>query len=210
MRAPFLLPPLTRSHHFFGSAVVMTVITLSYLVSSRWQVAAPLSPGWGRLDGLVPHIPLAGLVYISHYLLIAVGLLFLRWPERDRLLWRMVLALTAALVVFQLFPVELPRSPLPRGFPLARVCREVFALDSPFNTFPSLHAAFALLTAGALRRQEPRAGAAFLAWGWAVVASTLLAKRHFVPDAAAGVLLAAACERLVPSRLDVSGAERAS
>lgn len=208
MSAPFLLPPLTRSSHIFGSTVVMAALTLTYLASSRWQVALPWSPGWGRLDAWVPHVPLAGLVYISHYALLGAGLAFLRWPERDRLLWRMVLAQAAALVVFQLFPVELPASPLPRGFPLARVCREVFALDSPFNTFPSLHAAFAVLTARALRRQEPGVGAAFLAWGWAVVAATLLAKRHFVPDAAAGVLLALACERLVPSRLDVSGAER--
>lgn len=174
---------------------VLAVILLSYVATSRFPLRAPWEPGWSAVDRAIPFVGSAFYVYASYYVLLVGGLFSLKGPERDRTLREVLSATAAASAVFVLFPVAHPPTPVPAGG-LARLIHAFLTtVDTSTNTFPSLHAALALLVGWGLTRSDPSRGLWPVVWAWAVAASTVLTKRHFAADLGGGVALALACRR---------------
>ena len=171
------------------------------LAAARAGVTRSIATPW---DALVPFVPWMLLPYITSVPLLVAG--FLVAPDRQSLRalsQRGLLATALATLVFALWPLRMttvdamPATPL-----LAWLAQALARLDQPFNQWPSLHVAYCVVLWPALRDAVRRVAwqAAIAAWLALVIASTVLAHRHFLPDVAGGLALGALCRAIVPAR----------
>ncbi len=180
------------------------------------------APGTGfRLDGLfwgldkrIPFVPEMGLFYVYlFYSGAAISMLYFCFVDAEKgyaLSWSLVIINLVAVVVYAVFPVstyryrlELLAHPQPGFWP--NVMYEIYATDTPFNCFPSMHAAISAAVActwyryARERRSSLRtvvaAAAAVIAVG--VILSTLFVRQHTIADEIAGVLLGVVSTKLV-------------
>ena len=106
-------------------------------------------------------------------------------------------ALVGATIVFAVYPVSSETLRVPAsvrdgpGVSLWAIS-QLYRWDPPYNLFPSLHVAVALLAAGAAWKVSKAYGAAALALAVPIGVSILTVKQHFIWDGVAGALLAAA------------------
>jgi membrane-associated phospholipid phosphatase len=154
------------------------------------------------LDRAVAFAPAWVFAYQSLYLFMPI----MPWlaASRDQLARyaRGLVAMSlAAFLVFILYPVAGPRpQDLSASSDVNTAFRLLLRVDTPLNSFPSMHAgmtAYSLLFGLALLRGAPwpaRAayGVAAGAWGLAILYSTLATKQHFAIDLPAGILFACA------------------
>src|SRR5258708_1576110 len=142
--------------------------------------AWPLQPGWM-------------LVYGSLYLFIVV--LPLMVVRQRELLRRAMLAFLTVMIVsyvgFLLYPTAAPRPAhvFGDGFS-AWSLRRTYSVDPLYNCFPSLHVAYAFVSALTCFRVHRGVGAVAGLWAALIGVSTLFAKQHYVVDVIAGALLA--------------------
>ncbi len=150
---------------------------------------------WTPLDAAIPFLLGSVVVYWS---ILPMSLLPI-FVVRNRVVFRRValayaLAIAAALAVFLVLPVTSQglrvdaRLYADAGF-AGWLLRLLYFLDPPFNLFPSLHLALALLAALAARRVHRPSGAAALLWTACIAASVCTTKQHYAVDVAAGLLL---------------------
>jgi membrane-associated phospholipid phosphatase len=66
----------------------------------------------------------------------------------------------------------------------------MWAIDPPFNTFPSLHVSLATLATLVVWQHNPRLGRWMALGATVLTLSTFLVKQHFIIDAAGGVAVA--------------------
>jgi membrane-associated phospholipid phosphatase len=93
----------------------------------------------------------------------------------------------ASYAVFVLYPTIGPRPPVVAGGGFAAWClRLVYALDAPYNCFPSLHVAYAFVAALTCDRVNRTLGIVAIAWATLIGISTLYTKQHYVADVIAG------------------------
>lgn len=168
--------------------------SLGYLVTGRFPVfpARQIPLTW--IDTAVPYVPWTVLVYISYYALMVLPLLCC---QDERLLRRLFLACMWIPPISWLFFIAWPVpiyaydfSPYQDFFTRYIYWLLTTHLDTPYNTFPSLHVSIALV--GALTYlwyQKYRLGLLFLVWGILVAASTLTTKRHFFWDVIGGIVI---------------------
>lgn len=150
------------------------------------------------LDARIPFLP--GTVWI--YLLVFPASLLPLFVVRSQRLFRRAMAsyaaaIAASLAVFAAIPVTsaglrvAPASLEGSGFSTWAVAK-LYAIDPPFNLFPSLHLSIAALAALAAWKAKRAWGAAALCGVGLVAASIFTVKQHFVADALGGVALSAA------------------
>jgi membrane-associated phospholipid phosphatase len=140
-------------------------------------------------EAAIPLVPAFEFAYLLGYVLPFV--LVWRRPDANRLVrlaWAFGLTLAACYATYLLYPVYLERPEL-AGHSLATRLLGLEYLDKPYNHFPSLHVALAMLVAlgcGDDRRVRW--------WLPAVVAimavSTILVKQHYILDVIAAAVLA--------------------
>ena len=171
------------------------------LAAARAGVTRSIATPW---DAAIPFVPWLLVPYMTSVPLLVTA--FLVAPDRQSLRvlsQRSLLATALATLVFALWPLRMttvdaaPATPL-----LAALWRAMQGLDAPFNQWPSLHVAYCVVLWPALRAavRGPVARAAIAAWLALVVASTVLAHRHFLPDVAGGLALGVLCLGVVPAR----------
>ncbi len=174
---------------------------------------------FGGLDGAIPFVPEMVIFYI--YLFYGLSILtmlffgFVSYKRGYALGWSLVIINAVAILVYIVFPistynyrVELLAHPDVGNFWAAQVY-DIFAADTSFNCFPSLHAAVATICAytwflyfkvkPGFATKATALAAIFIAVG--VVLSTLLIKQHYIADEIAGVVLAYVVGKFVFSRL---------
>jgi membrane-associated phospholipid phosphatase len=150
--------------------------------------------------------------------MIILTMLYFAFKEYRRgyaLGWSLVIINAVALIVYMVFPVstywwrqELLANPMTDNFWATQVYN-VWASDTSFNCFPSLHAAVSticFLTWYQYSKIKPSpytkivaAGALIIAGG--VILSTLFVKQHYVADEIAGIVLALIVGKLAFKRL---------
>jgi hypothetical protein len=157
----------------------------------RKRVIGPLNAGYVTLNVLVTVGSLARLHVRRH-------------PEYHRMRSAVVFATLAAQPAFLLFPTAPPRK-LP-GF--TDTVREVSGIDldgsvismlyDPIAAMPSIHLAYAVVSAGMIRNTASRRVTKVLAGAYppAVFATVVATANHYVLDALAGSLLGLASLRV--------------
>ena len=72
----------------------------------------------------------------------------------------------------------------------SKMVMKVYAVDNPFNDFPSLHTSISTILAIHWFHFDRRVGYVAIFWTTLIVLSTILIKQHYVADLVAGLLLA--------------------
>ncbi len=143
----------------------------------------------------IPLVPGFEFAYLLGYVLPLVVV----WRRPDaarvaRLAWAFGLTLAGAYTTYLLYPVYLPRPEL-TGHSLATRLLALEYLDKPYNHFPSLHVALAVLVA--LGCSDDRRMRWWLPAVVAIMAvSTVFVKQHYILDVLAAAVLAPLAWRL--------------
>ncbi len=169
------------------------------------------------IDRALPFTPAAVWPYLSFFALVPLAYLACA-PHRLRGLQRsMQLCALVCAVCFVLWPTTLDYPALQGdGLSLA-LLRTLAGSDSSHNCLPSLHGALSLLAVAALWVPgRPLRQLGLLAWGLALAASIVMARRHLALDLGAGIALGIAAgltvqtllvRRAEPATVKVEGAQ---
>ncbi len=156
------------------------------------------------LDRAIPLVPVMVIPYLSLFPLIGVAAVVFAVADLRRL-QALALAVTVALLVsYLVYAVAqsyvMRPSPVGRDWLTAAV-RQVYALDRPYNDFPSLHTSLSTIVAILWLRMHRRTGAIVAFWCSLIVASTVLIHQHYLADVAGGLAVAwlavAASDRII-------------
>ena len=153
------------------------------------------------LDRALSVQPAWMLVYGSLYVFILIlPVLVVRERELFRRgLQAYLMVMLVAYAGFLLYPTAAPGPDEVAGDGFAAwTLRLLYSLDPPFNCFPSLHVAYAFVSALTCYRVHRGVGAAAAFWAALIGISTLYTKQHYVADVIAGALAAyVACALLL-------------
>jgi hypothetical protein len=172
-------------------------ICVPYFALQHFVFAAPRTPWITPLDLRIAFEPRWIWVYASLALLVPLAPLLT--PTRDglaRYVHGLAWLCVTSFVAFLVLPVAGPRPP---EIPAQGLYAMIVAVDRPLNSLPSLHAgltAYSLLHLArvATDARSAAAGRRFVvlgvAWGVAILFSTLATKQHWVVDLPFGMALA--------------------
>ena len=155
------------------------------------------------LDGRIPFIARSVWVYLGLFPASLLPLFVVRCPRLfRRATLSYAIAIAASLVVFVAMPVtSIGLRTDPSLLDVTRfsswAVSTLYAIDPPFNLFPSLHLSIALLAALAAGKARRAYGAAAWAGLAPVAASICTVKQHFVLDGLGGAALAAVVHAVV-------------
>lgn len=211
-----------------GSIVLMLILFYFLLntVGYDWtgRLCAPgtgfhLDVLTGGLDDAIPFVPQMVIFYVYlFYPMVILTMLYFAFVEYRggyALGWSLVSINAIALAVYVVFPVstywwrqELLAQPIAGNFWATQVYG-IFANDTSFNCFPSLHAAVSTICFYTwYRYAKVRSGKvtwtlALLSLGVAVgvILSTLFIKQHYIADEVSGIILALAVGKPLFDRL---------
>ena len=190
---------------FWGAALRLGTLFVVGFYGAEWWAAQhsrrlDLSLAW---EAAIPWWPQAYAVYFS----VLLVPFLVRWLVPDAAAvqaWerRMALALALGVACFVLWPAQ-PAYPLPQADPWERwawLQRLAQLLAGRYNLMPSLHVALSGITFLVLLPWVGRAARLALGLWWlALMASALLTHQHHVADVLAGLLLALAVHRILPT-----------
>jgi membrane-associated phospholipid phosphatase len=201
----------------FGNVVLMFLLFYVILNNIAYDWTGQLYPVgsgfqlgslFGGLDAAIWFVPEMVIFYIyAFYGFVILTMLyfgFVKYKWGYALGWSLVIINAIALLVYIVFPVstytyrqELLAHPITGNF-WANQVYNIFANDTSFNCFPSLHAAVSTICAYSWYRYSQiktrlitkilTLGAIAIATG--VILSTLFIKQHYIADEIAGIVLA--------------------
>jgi membrane-associated phospholipid phosphatase len=175
--------------------VASTFVSLAplYFVIALLTRSRPTHAPEVALDRALPLQPAWMLVYSSLYVfIILLPVLVVRQPALFRRgLQGYLMVMLVAYAGFLLYPTAAPRPAevLGDGF-AAWSLRLVYAIDPPYNCFPSLHVAYAYVSALTCYRVHRGVGVVAGLWAALIGVSTLYTKQHYVADVVVGALAA--------------------
>src|ERR1700681_2072270 len=144
------------------------------------------------LDNALPLVPVFAVPYVSLIPYIGVSLLaFLLFRVR---VYRsaaitMIVVWFISYACFFFLQSYVVRPNIAGTDPFSAMVRGVYAIDRPYNDFPSLHTSLSTIIAMHWWRVDRRAGIAAAAWTALIVMSTVLIKQHYLADLAGGLAL---------------------
>jgi membrane-associated phospholipid phosphatase len=204
-----------------GNVALMLVLFYFLLNNVAYNWTGQLYPAGSGfrldtgLDSIIPFVPQMIVFYV--YLFYPLAFLtmlyfsFIEYKLGYALGWSLVATNAIAIIVYVIFPVstfwyrqELLAQPIV-GNVWADQVYNVFANDTSFNCFPSLHAAvsticfFAWFRYAKIKPSKTTKAVAIAALIIAVgvIISTLFIKQHYIADEIAGVVLALLVGKLV-------------
>ncbi len=189
---------------------------LAMLWASGYFCLGYMGDGWRArdmataLDDRIPFIAWSVWPYLLSLQIPLIPLFLVQCPrhfQRTAVAYGAVII--ASLAFFAAFPVssiQLRTAADPIGAnPLTSwALRELFAIDLPFNLFPSLHVSLCALAAFATARAAPRSGLVLFGLVSLVAISVCTVKQHFILDALGGFTLAGIANELIMQPNDPS------
>lgn len=211
-----------------GNVVLMLLLFFIILNTFVYDWTGQLYPAgsgyrldwvFGGLDNAIPFVPQMAIFYIYlFYPLVILTMLYFAFVDYKKgyaLGWSLVAINAIAVLIYIIFPVstywyrqDLLANPIVNNF-WANQVYAVFANDTSFNCFPSLHAAVSTICFYAWFRYskiKPSIATKAVAIGVFIIAagvilSTLFVKQHYIVDEIAGIVLAYVVGRLMFDRL---------
>ena len=148
------------------------------------------------VDRMVPLVTPWVYIYSVAYPCCLAPVFLVTLPRLRTACFAYTFAMVVSLATFVVMPVGMPRPYAPPDAYGASILAITWAVDRPFNCFPSLHVSFAFLSAFVTWTERPRAGGALLVMAVLIGASTMYVKQHWFLDVVAGALLAGLAFRL--------------
>ena len=186
-----------------------------YPVGSGYNLASL----FGGLDGAIPFVPEMVIFYVYLFYPMVISTIlyfaFIEFKKGYALGWSLVFTNAIAILVYVVFPVstfwwrqDFLANPITGNFWASQVY-SIWANDTSFNCFPSLHAAVSTIcffTWFQYSKTKPSAttklvAIASLAIAGGAILSTLFIKQHYIADEIAGTLLAWAVCRFLFNHL---------
>jgi membrane-associated phospholipid phosphatase len=197
-----------------GNVVLMLLLFYLLLNNFAYNWTGQLYPAGSGfrlntgLDNAIPFVPQMVIFYIYlFYPLVILTMLFFAFVEYRKgyaLGWSLVAINAIAILIYIVFPVStywyrqnLLSNPMVGNFWATQVYN-IFASDTSFNCFPSLHAAvsticfFTWFQYAKIKPSKTTKAIAIAALAIAagVILSTLFIKQHYIADEIAGIALA--------------------
>ena len=179
-----------------GITVYITLFMVTYFTLLRHPAFPVTLMSLTDLDRLIPFTPWSMVLYASLWLYISLVPSLLTWRELPPYLAAVTLLSLTGFMFFFFWPTAVPRPDIDWSrYPSVAFLK---AVDASGNACPSLHVAFAVLTALWLQKlllqlRAPRAVQALSAlWCLGILWSTLAIKQHVALDLYAGAALGAA------------------
>lgn len=153
-----------------------------------------------KWDDKIPFIAGTGLLYLSTYILAVAPYLFV--PE-DQDFVRVLVAYSIiagiSTTIYLAFPSKVVRHEQMALNSASELSLTLFQrICKPYNSFPSMHSAYAMSAALAAGRfHSPLLGSILSIWGFAILISTLTAKQHVLLDVISGVAIGVTISFLV-------------
>ena len=170
-------------------AVLTILFCAGYFALQHVHLGTPRTFVPSVVDEWVLFSPTWAVVYFSMYPMLALAWLATTRAQLTR--YAVGLAIIAAIgfTCFFVFPVAGPRADTEGGGLLALLHR----IDSPLNSFPSLHVALAVYSAcfcaHVLGRRRPWLAAGLSVWVVLIAYSTLATRQHYFIDLPPGAAL---------------------
>ena len=177
---------------------------------------------FGGLDNAIPFVPEMVIFYVYlFYPLVILTMLYFAFVECKKgyaLGWSLVIINAIAVLIYIVFPVstywwrqDLLAHPIVGNF-WANQVYNIYAEDTSFNCFPSLHAAVSTICFytwfrySKIKASNVTKGVTIAAFTIAagVILSTLFIKQHYIADEVAGILLAWIIGTLLFNNLETS------
>lgn len=202
----------TRSHALdLLERATLTLAVVALFVFGYFSVGRSRDPGRAfslatPLDAWIPFVALTIWIYLWVFPATLVPVFFVRCRDlfrRTVLAYAVVIAISLA--VFAAFPVtSIGLRVDPGALDVTRfsswAVSVVYALDPPFNLFPSLHLSTATIAAFSTWKARRSWGIAMFAGVFLIGISICTVKQHFLVDGIAGVALAWAAYALFMRR----------
>ncbi|WP_419419422.1 phosphatase PAP2 family protein [Legionella sp. D16C41] len=171
----------------------LTVLIIGYYFISYASIVPREPLVQLQVDKAIPFWPWTVWIYlIGLYLPIPYIIEKARRPEI--LVTALLATLCTGFIAFAFFwlvPMAYPRpSVIPGGGLSSQLLTWVYLVDSPINTFPSLHVGYSTIFYLIIREEVPSQRLFFFVNLCLILASTLTTKQHFLLDGIAGILLA--------------------
>jgi membrane-associated phospholipid phosphatase len=141
-------------------------------------------------ENQIPFIPAFILGYCCVYLGMFVAFFVIDTVQDwQRTVVCFLIMTTACYVTFYFFPVKMSMRPDLAGHDgiFYSITRFIFAIDLPYNCFPSLHVAFPTFATLVAWKNHKTARWTLLAMAVIVMVSVVLVKQHYIADVLAGV-----------------------
>jgi membrane-associated phospholipid phosphatase len=144
------------------------------------------------LDSALPLAPIFAIPYVSLIPYIGVSLLaflFIRVRVYRSAAITMIIVWFVSYACFFFLQSYVVRPNIAGTDPFSAMVRGIYAIDRPYNDFPSLHTSLSTVIAMHWWGVDRRAGIAAAAWTALIVMSTVLIKQHYLADVAGGLAL---------------------
>ncbi len=138
------------------------------------------------------------IAYYFWYIYIAFTVISLFIQKKSaffyKLIFTMVVSVFFSFIIYVGFPTYVPRETLPGNDLLTNMIRNIYAIDQPFNCFPSMHVFYSFICCWYLLLFR-RIGLWFdllnIFCFVMISLSTVYTKQHYTPDIVGGIVIAA-------------------
>lgn len=188
-----LAKKMEKKSRIYAVLILSTVFFIFYLTSNHLTAWGPFSVPLFNWEKAIPFLPWTTVIYLSTFL--QVALVIILFTKRDFIrgwVGLMALILVHSLIFF-LIPTAYPRPeflPANTSGASAFLYNFLIAIDTPKNSFPSLHIAAAIFGSLVMWRKNIFTGIIFSFWTIFIIISTLTLKQHYFLDILGGAVTA--------------------
>lgn len=161
-----------------------------YLLTNHYPIRPPTTFGFSKWDLMIPFWPWTAWIYVSDYAFpLVAGFALKTTRSMTRVSFAFAFMICVATMTFAGFPTYVEREEF---FPLTDVSTLLYwvrFVDTPLNSFPSLHVAIVWLSFLAVLSEGLPRVKWLLGWALLIAFSTLTTKQHTLMDVTAGFVL---------------------
>jgi membrane-associated phospholipid phosphatase len=174
-----------RRWAYFGLVYLYTSIL--YLSTNHVHYFTPRLLPLTYVDIWTPYLPWTGWIYILVYFIPLFAGIFSRDEDVFKMIFTFIGMVTFTSLVFIFYPTIYPRPTveIPHNFANFALLL-VQSIDTPANSMPSQHVAFAFLSAFFIQAYRRTYGNIAIVLGILIAASTLTTKQHYIWDVIIG------------------------
>lgn len=148
------------------------------------------------VDKLIPFNRFFILPYISWYIFIAIFSVILCISDKERyfkLLITLNIGMITCYIIYYFYPTYVPRPMITKTDFFSNLVLNLYAVDKPYNCFPSIHVLDSMLIALYIYESEKVSKyikVICIIMSASIILSTMFIKQHYFADVLAGVVFA--------------------